>query len=464
MPTEPATDPAQWARVAVNFAAAGEKITDETADEQVIDVSPTSGDASIAARPPLRRRGAVEHLSRFCDGNSRTFVAAGSDAAADWRGRGRAAAVRFSPRRRAAGKRGRRHSKFADLQGGSRRDSSVFRRAALWSRCALVHTGRPFRSGDARSGGPRIAVSVFRATCGLRGAATYGNRPALGGPNLPAAAPAGNADISLEEVEAAQHAIEEAVGLDDAARAGLIETYRKAAAELKEGADWQAKLIELETARTNAPQELAQWKQRTTEQEPTLPMPPADADLEALKTGLAEAESLLKEARDDQAVLDGEQRRRTQRREEARGQDEAAAKRLEELYGELGGLPPLDRADPQAKARRTLLMARRKSIAAERAAYAQELPMFEATRELLRLQLDDAVQAVNRAEKNVAAWKEAVDHSTRAAAEERLRKLADNGSRLAESWRRWLRKTNASRRLASARIVPRRNCSGSTRM
>ncbi|MBN8628960.1 MAG: hypothetical protein J0M17_26095, partial [Planctomycetes bacterium] len=236
----------------------------------------------------------------------------------------------------------------------------------------------------------------------------------------PSPAPSSSSgDVTVEQVEAAKHAVEEAPDLDEAARKALLEIYRKALAELKEAADWQAKSFEFETARANAPQELQEWKLRAAQPAAELPPPPKDADVETLKTGLADAEAALKAARDEQAALDGRQRHRSQRREEVRGQDEAAAKRLEELYGELGSLPPLDRADLQAKARRMLLMTRRKSITAERASYAQELPSFEATRELLRLQLDEAVQAVNRAEKQVAVWKEAVDQSVRLAAEAR---------------------------------------------
>ena len=100
---------------------------------------------------------------------------------------------------------------------------------------------------------------------------------------------------------------------------------------------------------------------------------------------------------------------------------------LKSYIGNSGALPSLDRADVVGKAQRTLLLARRKSIVNERTAYAQELPSYEATRELLRLQLDEAVRCVNRAEKQAAAWNEAVESATQqladAQAQDARRKL-----------------------------------------
>ncbi|MBA4017839.1 MAG: hypothetical protein C0483_11745 [Pirellula sp.] len=234
-------------------------------------------------------------------------------------------------------------------------------------------------------------------------------------------------DLSSEQIDAAREFVEQATDLDDATRASVVEIYRQCLAELKEADEWHAKAVELDSARLQAPQELQAWKDQARGVEMPIAPVPAGDDLESLKAGLAEANAALKAARDQQAELDGRSRHRAQRREQVRELDEAAAKRLEELYRQLGTLPSLDRADVVGKAQRTLLLARRKSIVNERAAYSQELPSYEATRELLRLQLDEAVRSVNRAEKQAAAWNEAVESAMQqladAQAQDALRKL-----------------------------------------
>lgn len=231
------------------------------------------------------------------------------------------------------------------------------------------------------------------------------------GPATATASAVGVSDLSAQQIEAAREAVEQAADLDDATRASVLDIYRQCLAELKEADEWRSKAAELDSDRVQAPQALQAWKERAAVIETAFAPVPADADLESLKSGLADANAALKAAREQQAVLDGQSRHRMQRREEVRELDEAAAKRLEELYRQLGSLPSLDRADVVGKAQRTLLLARRKSILNERAAYALELPSYEATRELLRLQLDEAVRCVNRAEKHAAAWNEAVENA-----------------------------------------------------
>ena len=234
-------------------------------------------------------------------------------------------------------------------------------------------------------------------------------------------------DLTSEQIDAAREAVEQAPDLDEATRASVVEIYRQCLDELKDADEWRLKAEELDAARLQAPQELQAWKEKVDDAETPIASVPSETNLETLKTGLAEANAALKSAREHQAELDGQSRHRAQRREEVRELDEAAAKRLEELYRQLGTLPSLDRSDAIGKAKRTLLLARRKSIVNERAAYALEMPSYEATRELLRLRLDEAVRCVNRAEKQVAVWNEAVESATQqladAQAQDARRKL-----------------------------------------
>jgi len=228
----------------------------------------------------------------------------------------------------------------------------------------------------------------------------------------------GSAEVTLEQIDLLRAATEQAADLDDTTKKHIAEVLRQCADELQSADQWRAKAAEFVAARDVAPQELQHWKAEADAKEPPPTAVPADTSIEELKTLVAQAEEALKAARERQAGLDALQRRRLQRWDEVRQADDGAAKRLESLYKQMGALAALERTDPLARAQRMLLLACRQSIQAERASYAEELPSYEATREVLRLQLDLAVRAVNAAEKQAALFKEAVDKAEQRLAEQ----------------------------------------------
>jgi potassium efflux system protein len=231
-------------------------------------------------------------------------------------------------------------------------------------------------------------------------------------------------DLSPAAVEAALRAIEQDTDLVGDVKKSIVELYRQALDELRQAEKWRTKGAEFDRAREQAPEETEKLKSAAGEiADDAPPEKPTSTDVDELKQRLAQIDAEFKAVRERQTELEAEQRRRTTRFDEVRVLDEAARKRLEELYRQLGATPAAggERNETAEKAQRTLLLARRANIFAERAAYALELPSYEATRELLRMRLDVAVRDSNALEKQATAWKDAVEHRTQLAAEEQAR-------------------------------------------
>lgn len=231
-------------------------------------------------------------------------------------------------------------------------------------------------------------------------------------------------DVSPEKVEAALHAAEQDTELTGDVKKSIVELYRQALDELRQAEQWRAKGAEFDRNREQAPAETEKLKAQESEvPDDAPPETPRSENLDELKQRLAQIEAELKAARESQTELEGQQRRRATRFDEVRILDEAARKRLEELYRVLGATPAAggERNEAAEKGQRVLLLSRRTNIFAERASYAQELPSYEATRELLRIRLDAAVRNVNALEKQAALWKEAVERRMQIMADEQAR-------------------------------------------
>lgn len=220
------------------------------------------------------------------------------------------------------------------------------------------------------------------------------------------------------------HAVEQDAELMGDVKKSIVELYRQSLDELRQAEQWRTKGAEYDSARAQAPAEIEKLKGASHEiADDAPPEKPTSTDIDALKQRLSQIDRELKVARERQTELEAEQRRRTTRFDEVRALDEAARKRLEELYRSLGASPAAggERNETAEKAQRTLLLARRVNILAERSAYALELPSYEATRELLRMRLDAAVRDSNALEKQAATWKEAVEQRMQLVAEEQSR-------------------------------------------
>ena len=102
--------------------------------------------------------------------------------------------------------------------------------------------------------------------------------------------------------------------------------------------------------------------------------------------------------------------------------DTAAKQKLDEIDHQLlTFVGPVENLLPLDRARRRLLMARKAKILAERGSYEQELPSYEATRELLRAKLDLATHRLNQAQKIEKTWQDWVARRSTEDAEAKAR-------------------------------------------
>jgi potassium efflux system protein len=263
-------------------------------------------------------------------------------------------------------------------------------------------------------------IRAARVACILTVVLCCANFGAFAGAQAPPPASPQATDLSPVQIEAALHIAEEDPNLVGDVKKSVIELYRQALDELRQAEQWRAKGAEFDREREQAPAEIEKLKALENETpDDAPPEKPRGDDLDELKQRLGQLEAELKSARERQTELEGQLRRRTTRFDEVRTLDEAARKRLEDLYRQLGATPAAggERNEAAEKGQRTLLLAKRANIMAERASYAQELPSYEATRELLRMRLDLAVREANALEKLVGLWKDAVDRQTEVVAE-----------------------------------------------
>lgn len=240
-------------------------------------------------------------------------------------------------------------------------------------------------------------------------------------PTAPSAPPAGQlpTEITAAQVQQRIDEFHNATDLDDAAKAPLIDTYRKALAHVEHAARLRAKANEYARQRQEVPAALEEVRQR-------LANPPGEEPIDPFMP-LAKFEQILTEQRGelvtrDQAVAawDKEVRDRADRRLEAPKEMVAAAARLDEL-DMLLSTPDIGGDGPRlAAAKRMLLVAERQRRAAEAVACKQELLFYDATSELLTLQRDEAVLQKSRIESHVKRLGELVEKMRRREAEQSL--------------------------------------------
>ncbi|MBS0208409.1 MAG: mechanosensitive ion channel [Planctomycetes bacterium] len=221
--------------------------------------------------------------------------------------------------------------------------------------------------------------------------------------------------VSVEQVRAALDELQAATDTPDV-RQKATDLYQQALGELSVAATWNGKGETFRNARNNAPRDLeaakAQLERTATD---ATAVAPDNATLEQLKATQAKTETARVEAQQALAELDVQNRYRGDRIDEIRVLDAAAKTRLEELDKQLEATPETAEVrDPVRRASRTLLLARRTKILAERASYSEELPSYEATRELLRLKLDLATRRLHQAQQLDTRWREIVAERSRA--------------------------------------------------
>ncbi|HEX4148647.1 MAG TPA: hypothetical protein VHY20_06655, partial [Pirellulales bacterium] len=232
-----------------------------------------------------------------------------------------------------------------------------------------------------------------------------------GASGLPLAAAAQT--ITADELKASLAQLDQATDVAPEIKAKADELYKEALEELRIAGDWSTKAANFKSTRQSAPQELDELKTLLSRGlTDSVAQFPAGATLEQLKQLASRAETARTDVQTELTDLEAVARRRSDRFEEVRVLDGAAKQRLDYIGKQLAELPALDNMTPLDHANRALLVAKNTKTLAEHACYEEELPAYEATRELMRAKLDWATRRLNQAEELEKKWRAIVaDHS-----------------------------------------------------
>jgi 6-pyruvoyl-tetrahydropterin synthase len=218
------------------------------------------------------------------------------------------------------------------------------------------------------------------------------------------------ASVSLkpDDLQSALTQAQQDVSLPADVKAKVVDLYKQALDESHMADEWTAKSQAFKKESDDAPHSLSLIKSQLDDSaaEPT-EKALNDCSLDKLKQGLAQAGAASNDLQAQLTELQSAVRRRAERVDEVRVLDAAAKQKLDEIDHQLlTFVGPPENLAPLDRAQRRLLMARKAKITAERGSYEQELPSYEATRELLRAKLDLATHRLNQAEKIEKIWQD----------------------------------------------------------
>ncbi|MEX1095667.1 MAG: mechanosensitive ion channel domain-containing protein [Planctomycetales bacterium] len=216
-------------------------------------------------------------------------------------------------------------------------------------------------------------------------------------------------ELAAETVRTRLEQVQSAKDLDESVRKKAVELYNQALEQLRIADEHATRIAELSQLRQQAPAAVADLQARAAEPaaEPTIEVPP-DADVAKLQQELAAAEAELAAARKRQSDLESQRMRRTERRTKIPEEQTAAKQRLEDVDKALAAPPQAAEPAEVTAANRAFLHARRQALAREIEKLEQEVPTYDATFEMVSLQLADAARRVTRAEKVRKKWEDAV--------------------------------------------------------
>lgn len=216
------------------------------------------------------------------------------------------------------------------------------------------------------------------------------------------------ATLTLPKAQARVKAIEQNKDLADAAKQAIVGEYQLLIEKLKEAEDWASKASRHKAAIERAPQLIADAKGKLSQPvAESVPAPEEKTPLAELVKQYEQTRREMIERRKQAAEKENEPGRRAARRVEIPKLHTAAKARLEELRKQLETKAP-DQSDEVAFVKRATAHARVRAVEMEIQAYASEWALYEATGELVRLQLDLLKREIALFDKQVAVLRDVV--------------------------------------------------------
>jgi len=217
-------------------------------------------------------------------------------------------------------------------------------------------------------------------------------------------------ETTAEGIQIRLKQAEEAKDLDEALKTQIIDLYKQTLDELGRAQEWKTKADEFDRARQEAPALLESVKLKLAAP-PEEPKPDSysDVPLPDLEQQLAQAQAQLSDAQREYTELEGEPKRRTDRRVQVPALAAVARERLDSVRKESGATAPPTENPLLTPAKQANLDARKRSIEFELNAYDKEILSYDARSDLLRYRRDLAAQRAAQARKVADRLQEVVN-------------------------------------------------------
>jgi potassium efflux system protein len=227
-------------------------------------------------------------------------------------------------------------------------------------------------------------------------------------------------ELTPEAIQKRLKQAEESSALDPVAKKSVVDNYSEALEHVKTAGDHAAKIAGFRKATAEAPREMQRVKAKLDS--PRLDLTPQispDMGLAEMQQALAESENAYETLQKRLNELQAEPDRRAERRNKIPELQREAQRQMEQIEapGEPGQSAGGRPSDPVAAADSVRRLAHRRALEHELLVYEEELRHYETTSDLVEARRDHALLLVEQAERQMKAWRTAVNERRRQEAE-----------------------------------------------
>ncbi len=230
-------------------------------------------------------------------------------------------------------------------------------------------------------------------------------------------------DLSPEAIQKRLKQVEDAPTLDPVIKKSLVDTYNVALDHVKTAGEHAAKAAGYRKATADAPKEMRQLKAKLeTPRSDSTPQISSQMGLAEMQEALADSENAYEALQKQLEEHQSEPARRAERRKTIPELQRIAQRQIEDIEKQHDPVQIGDpQSDPLAAAESLRLSAHRRALEHELRVYEEELRHYETTGDLIEARRDHALLQVERAEKEMKAWRTAVSDRRRQEAERESR-------------------------------------------
>lgn len=228
---------------------------------------------------------------------------------------------------------------------------------------------------------------------------------------VPQGAPITDAAVQFtgELLQAKKKQISKLQELSDEVKAKIAEVYDNAITQLKTAADFEARKLQYNQARKDAPNTLAMANELLAGQTGIAPPEAApETTLAQAEQALTAAGLVLEEAKKSVATWENEPERRAERRTKIPEESNTAKQNLEEVKTKLATPEAEGQRTELTQANRILLLTQQRTLENQIAANTGELLFYGAVSDLLAARRDLAARQLVAAEKVIEFWQQKV--------------------------------------------------------